>query len=118
MAKNKHKKHDEKPEVVSPEEADRRGKINVIRGIVNDPEFQNMIRAPLLKETIKNSTIMACFLVGLLKLYEVTKEVIKFGWQIDLVVSLLLVFVGLIYIMRNTVFGNKNGDGAPSRSDP
>ena len=108
MAEKKHKKHDEEHPVITPEEADRRGKINVVRGIVNDPEFQKMIRAPLLKETIKNSTIMACFLVGLLKLYEVAKEVIKFGWQVDLVVSFMLVLVGLIYIVRNTLFGKKN----------
>ena len=86
---------------VSPEEADRKGKVNIIKGIMNDPEVQALIKEPLLRETIKNSLILTCILVGFLKLYEVAKVVINFNWVGDLIMSLILITVGFTYMLKN-----------------
>lgn len=86
---------------VSPEEADRKGKVNIIKGIMNDPEVQALIKEPLLRETIKNSLILTCILVGFLKLYEVAKVVINFNWVGDLIMSLILITIGFTYLLKN-----------------
>ena len=90
---------DAKTDSVTPEEADRKGKVNIVKGIVNDPEVQNIIKESLLRETIKNAIFMSAFLVGLLKLYDVAKILINFNWVGDLIVSLILLSVGLFYTL-------------------
>ena len=99
MAEKKHKKHDEEPEVVSPEEADRIGKINIIRGFLQDEEIREIIKTTFLTESLPTTIIMACFLVGIFKLWEVAKNIIKFGWEIDFIISIFLILVGLKYII-------------------
>jgi hypothetical protein len=96
MAKNNHFE-DDKTDPVSPEEADRKGKVNVVKGIMNDPEVQGIIKESLLRETIKNAILMSCLLVGLLKLYDVGKTLINFNWVGDLIISLILIAIGLSY---------------------
>jgi hypothetical protein len=93
---------------VSPEEADRKGKINIVKGIMNDPEVQAIIKEPLLRETIKNSLVMACIFVGLLKLYDVAKAVINFNWVGDLIISLILITVGFTYMIPPLVKRKNN----------
>jgi len=100
MAKNLDFTHDE-TDSVSPEEADRKGKVKIIKGIVNDPEVQSIIKGSLIRETIKNSLLMACILVSLLKLYDVAKILINFNWIGDLIVSLVLLSIGLIFTLPN-----------------
>jgi len=92
---------DDETDPVSPEEADRKGKVNIIKGIMNDPEVQALIKEPLLRETIKNSLILTCILVGFLKLYEVAKVVINFNWVGDLIMSLILITIGFTYMLKN-----------------
>jgi len=98
MGKSTDNSHDE-ADSISPEEADRKGKVNVVKGIMNDPEVQALIKEPLLRETVKNSLVMACIFVGLLKLYDVTKTVINFNWVGDLIMSLILITIGFTYLL-------------------
>lgn len=88
-----------KADSISPEEADRKGKVNIVKGIVNDPEVQNIIKESMLRETIKNAIFMSAFLVGLLKLYDVAKTLTNFNWVGDLIVSLILLSIGLFYTL-------------------
>jgi len=96
MAKNPDNSHDE-TDPISPEEADRKGKVNVVKGIMNDPEVQGIIKESLLRETIKNAILMSCLLVGLLKIYDVMKTLINFNWIGDLIISIILIAIGLSY---------------------
>ena len=96
MAENSYNSHDE-ADPITPEEADRKGKVNVVKGIMNDPEVQGIIKESLLRETIKNSLLMACILVGLLKLYDVIKTLVNFNWIGDLIISVILIAIGLSY---------------------
>ena len=88
---------DAEADSISPEEADRKGKVNIVKGIVNDPEVQGIIKESLLRETIKNAILMSCLLIGLLKIYDVAKTLINFNWIGDLAIGLILVFIGLYY---------------------
>jgi len=98
---------DAKTDSISPEEADRKGKVNIVKGIVNDPEVQNIIKNSLIRETVKNSMLMACILVSLLKLYDVAKILTNFNWVGDLLVSLILLSIGLFFTLPS-LFKKKN----------
>jgi len=108
------------PEVAMVQRATRQGTLNVVGDILNDPKVQEMIKTALLRETIKNSILMACLLVGLLKLYDVAKILIGFNWVGDLLISVILILVGLIYMLKNILIGQHNGhaktDNIPSHS--
>jgi len=104
-------------EIAVLEEADRKGKINIVRGIINDNEVQQVIKTALLRETIKNSLFFACFIVGLLKLYDVAKAVVGFGLIGDLAVSVILILIGLIYMIPN-MFKGKQDDHAKTDNIP
>lgn len=75
---------------------------------MDDPEVQGILKGALLRETVKNTIFMSAFLIGLLKLYDVAKAVIKFDWRGDLVISLILIGVGLIYLFKNLFGRGKN----------
>lgn len=120
MAEDERSQRTKNDEIGILEEADRKGKINIVRGIINDNEVQQVIKTALLRETIKNSILMACLLVGLLKLYDVAKIVVGFDWIGDLIISVILILIGLIYTLKNMFYGKQNGhaktDNIPSHS--
>jgi len=110
MVEKEHKRVDDPeisddPEVAMVQRATRQGTLNVVGDILNDPKVQEMIKTSLLRETIKNSILMACLLVGLLKLYDVAKILIGFNWVGDLLISIILILVGLIYMLKNILIG-------------
>lgn len=86
---------------VSPEEADRKGKVNIVKGIIDDPEVQGIIKKSILKETITSGLVMACFFLGMFKLYDVAKTVFNFNWVVDLIVGLVLTIFSLSYMLKN-----------------
>ena len=96
----------------------KQGALNVVTEVLADPKVQGAIKNALLRETIKNTIIMSCLLIGLLKLYEVIKTVTGFDWRGDLCISIVLVFVGLIYTVKSMYYGKKNGDAEANSSSP
>lgn len=107
MASKKYQNGDDS-EIDKIEEADRKGKVNIVKSIMDDPEVQGIIKQSLLRETIKNSIVLTCFLVGLLKLYDVSKTVIGFDWKGDLLISIILVSAGSMYMVKNTLSMKRN----------
>lgn len=99
MAKKKHCTSNEHQKVVTPEEADRKGKINIVRGIINDNEVQQVIKTALLRETIKNSIFMSAFLVGIIFIFNAIKQITAQGPYFDLFCGMALVFIGAIYLL-------------------
>lgn len=98
------------PEIAKIEAANRKGAKNVVGDILSDPEVQSMIKGALLKETVKNSIVMACILIGALKIYDVAKIIIGFNWVGDLIIALALLGVGLIYLFRTMFTSKKHGN--------
>jgi len=122
MAEKKHERVDDPeipadPEVAMVQRATRQGTLNVVGDILNDPKVQETIKTALLRETIKNSLFFACFIVGLLKLYDVAKTVTGFGLIGDLVMSVILILIGLIYMIPN-MFKGKQDDHAKTDNIP
>ena len=85
----------------------------MVNEVLGDPKVQEIIKTALLRETIKNTVIMSCLLIGLLKLYEVVKTVTGFDWRGDLCISLVLIFTGSIYIVRSLFSDRKGNDNKP-----
>ena len=86
---------------VSPEEADRKGKVNIVKGIIDDPEVQGIIKKSILKEATVSGLVMACLFLGLLKLFDVAKIVFRFDWTVDLLMGLVLTIISLGYMLKN-----------------
>lgn len=116
MASKKHQNGDDS-EIEKIEEADRKGKVNIVKSIMDDPEVQEIIKQSLLRETIKNAIIMSCLLVALLKIYDVAKTLINFNWVGDLIIATILLAVGLIYLFQAMFSLKKNGESKTSRSN-
>jgi hypothetical protein len=122
VAKKQYKRVDDSeisddPEVAMVQRATRQGTLNVVGDILNDPKVKDMIKTALLRETIKNSVLMACLLVGLLKLYDVAKILIGFNWVGDLLISVILILIGLIYMIPS-MFKGKQDDHAKTDNIP
>jgi len=88
----------------------KQGATNVVTEILADPKVQSIIKGALLRETIRNSLLMACIFVGLLKLYDVIKIVTGFDWRGDLCISVVLIFTGLICMARSLFSDRKGND--------
>ena len=116
MAQEKHQKSNDS-EMSKIEEADRKGKVNIVKSIMDDPEVQGIIKQSLLRETIKNAIVMSCLLVGLLKIYDVAKTLINFNWVGDLIIATILLAVGLIYLFQTMFSLKKNGNSKADRSN-
>lgn len=111
MAKTADKNVDKEvdPEIEYLKEKSKKGALNVVGDILGDPEVQKVIKKALTREVISQTLIMSCLFIGILKIYDVGKQVLGFGWQVELVISIILISVGLIYMLKNLFNGKKNG---------
>ena len=100
MGKNTDNSRDE-TDSINPEEADREGKVNIVKNIMNDPEVQGIIKQSLLHETIKNAIFMSAFLVGIMFIFNAVKQIAGQGPYFDLVCGMALVFIGAFYILSS-----------------
>ena len=107
------------PEIERIRGKSQEGALNVIGDVLNDPRVQQIIKKALLRETIKNTIFLTCFLIGFLKLYEVAKTVIDFDWVVDLLISVILILIGLIYLLKTLYNGSESdGDRQASSGNP
>jgi len=98
------------PEIEYLKEKSKKGAMNIVGDILSDPKVQKVIKKALTREVLVQSITMSCLLIGILKLYDVAKLTLGFGWQVELVISVALVLTGLIYMVKNTFTGKDNGD--------
>jgi len=104
MAQNSDSQIDD-PEIKHLREKAAKGAANLVGDVLNNPEVQKTIKNALVRETVKNAIIMSCLFIGILKIYDVSKQLLGFGWQVELVISIMLILVGLIYTLKNLVNG-------------
>ena len=98
------------PELERLREKNAKGTLNVLSDVLADPRVQKTIKKALFGETVKNSIVLACLLMGFFKIYDVVKFLMGFNWVGDLTTSLILISIGLIYIIKNIFLVNQNGD--------
>ncbi|MCJ7633802.1 hypothetical protein MUP77_15625 [Candidatus Bathyarchaeota archaeon] len=87
----------------------KKGAINVVSEVLDDPQVRAIIKNAILPETVRGSIIMACLMIGLLKLYDVAKTLIGFNWVGDSVISVTLITIGLIYLLPALIRSKING---------
>jgi len=84
------------------------GAMNIVGDILSDPKVQKVIKKALTQEVVTQTIVMSCLFIGILKLYDVAKQVLGFSWQVETAISLVLITIGLSYILKNMVFGKDN----------
>jgi len=97
------------PELERLKEKSTQGAMNIVGDILSDPKVQQVIKKALTHEVIMQTITMSCLFIGILKIYDVAKQVLGFGWQVELVISIILISIGLIYMVKNLFNGKKNG---------
>ena len=93
------------PEIEYLKEKSKTGAMNIVGDILRDPKVQKVIKKALTQEVVTQTIVMSCLFIGILKLYDVAKQVLGFNWQVETVISLVLITIGLSYILKNMVFG-------------
>lgn len=97
------------PEIKRLQEKTANGAANMVGDILNNPKVQGTIRTVLVKEVMKSAILMSALFVGLMNLYGVAKQVLGFSWQVETVISFVLVAIGLSYMLKNMFTGKKHG---------
>ena len=98
------------PELERLKEKSTQGALNIVGDILSDPKVQQVIKKALTHEVVMQTITMSCLFIGILKIYDVAKQVLGFSWQVELVISTVLVLVGLIYLVKNMFLGKEHGD--------
>jgi len=98
------------PELERLKEKSAQGAMNIVGDILSDPKVQKVIKKALTREVVTQTIILSCFFIGILKLYDVAKQVSGFNWQVETVISLVLITIGLSYLVKNMVTGKDNGN--------
>ena len=99
------------PEEIDPElerlkQKSTKGAMNVFGDILNNPEIKKMI---IQKGTMPMIAVV-CLLIGVLELYDVTKQLLGINWQVQTIIGLILLTIGLSYILKNMSTGKKHDD--------
>ena len=92
------------PEIERLKEKSTKGAMNIVGDILSDPKVQKVIKKALTQEVVTQTVVMSCLFIGILKLYDVAKQVLGFNWQVEAIISLVLITIGLSYILKNMVF--------------
>ena len=98
------------PEIEHLKKKSTEGAMNIVGDILNDPKVQKVIKKALTREVVTQTITLSCFFIGILKLYDVAKQVSGFNWQVETVISLVLITIGLSYLVKNMVTGKDNGN--------
>lgn len=98
------------PEIEYLKEKAQKSALGMVGNVLSDPKVQKVIKKALTREVLVQSITMSCLLIGILKLYDVAKLTLGFGWQVELVISIVLVLTGLIYMVKNMLIGKDDGD--------
>ena len=89
------------PDIERLKKKSQQGARNVVTEVLNDPIVRDMIKKSVLQETITSGLVMACFFLGMFKLYDVAKTIFNFNWVVDLIVGLVLTVFSLSYMLKN-----------------
>lgn len=81
------------------EKADN-GAVAVVNKVMKQPEVQNIIKKNVNKQTFISGLFMAFLLIGFLMLSNVAKEVLKYSWQGDLAIGVVLIVIGGAYMVK------------------
>ena len=94
------------PDLERLKEKSSQGVMNVFGDVLGNPEIKKMI----IRKVAIPLIAVACLFIGILGLFDVAKQVLGLGWQVEIVISLVLLTIGLSYLIKNVFTGKKHGD--------
>ena len=94
------------PELEYLKKKSAKGTMNVIGDVLDNPE----IKKAIIHKAAMPLIAVACLFIGVLGLFDVAKQLLGLGWQVEIAVSIVLVLIGLIYLLKNMFTGKKHGD--------
>ncbi len=89
------------PELERLKQKSAQGAMNVIGDVLDNPE----IRKAIIRKVAMPLIAGVCLFIGFLGVFDVAKLVLGINWQVQTVISLVLITIGLSYILKNMVFG-------------
>jgi len=89
------------PELERLQQKTAKGALNVVEALFQEPKFRKLIRRAIVRESLKSGIFLGFFIVGLMGLFTVMKTVYQFSWIEDLILSVVLLAVGLIYMLKS-----------------
>jgi hypothetical protein len=92
------------PELERLKQKSAKGAMNVFGDVLNNPEIKKMV----IKKATMPIIAVACLFVGVLELYDVTKQLLGINWQVQTIMGLILLTIGLSYILKNMSTGEKH----------
>jgi len=93
------------PELERLKQKSAQGAMNVVGDILDTPE----IKKALMRKVIMPLIAVACLFIGILGLFDVAKQLLGLGWQVETVISLVLATIGLSHLLKNMLIGKKHG---------
>jgi len=78
----------------------QKGIMNVIEGILSNPEFQKRINKAFTKQSVKMGLFLSFLIVGIITLLNTFKTICNVGWMGDLIFGTILILVGTLYIVK------------------
>jgi len=103
---NSHVDKEIDPELEYLKQKSVKGAINIVGDVLGNPEIKKAI---MRKATIPLIAV-ACLFIGLLGLFDVAKQLLGLGWQVEAIISLMLITICLSYLFKNVFTGKKHAD--------
>jgi hypothetical protein len=82
------------------------GAMNIIGDFLGNSEIKQVILHKLALPLV----IVVCLLFGVLGLCDVAKQLLGLNWQVEAIISLIFITIGLSYLAKNVFTGTKDGD--------
>lgn len=98
------------PELERLKQKSAKGAMNIIGDLFNNPEIQQSIKKIIMRKFSIPIVAVFCLFIGILGLFDVAKQILGLGWQVEIVICALFVLIGLIYLLKNMFTGKKNAD--------
>ena len=94
-------KHQDDPELARLRAKTAKGALNVVEALLQQPELRKLILKLFAKESVKMSLFLGFFIVGLFTVFNALKSILCVGVVGDVAIGIILIFVGLIYVVRS-----------------
>ena len=92
------------PELEHLKKKSAQGAMNVLSGFLDNPE----IKEAIIRKLAMPLSAVFCLFIGVLGLCDVAKLVLGISWQVEAIISVVLLAIGLSYLLKNMLTGKRN----------
>jgi hypothetical protein len=94
------------PELEYLKQKSAKGTMNVIGDVLSNPEIKKII----MRKVTMPIVAVFCLFIGVLGVFDVAKLVLGINWQVETVISIILLTIGLSYLIKNVFIGKKHAN--------